>query len=74
MRINEEIKKVAELSLFERNHEIRDASKQGLGAVSQQSEQWRVEANVSRRDFKLILKQITLLIGNISHSLGGRSF
>ena len=38
-RINEEIKKVVELSHFKRNQEIRiicDASKQGLGAVLQQ--------------------------------------
>ena len=62
-RINEEIKKVVELSHFKRNHEIRiicDASKQGLGAVVQQNNKIRITMNgnqfVLRQDFKLILK------------------
>ena len=41
VKINDEIKRVVELSHFKRNQEIRiicDASKQGLGAVSQQSQ------------------------------------
>ena len=42
LKINDEIKKVVELSHFKRNKEIRlicDASKQGLGAVLQQSQE-----------------------------------
>ena len=54
MKINDEIKKVVELSHFKRNQEIRiicDASKQGLGAVSQQSQtngEWRPICFASR--------------------------
>ena len=41
-RVNDEVKKVAELTHFKRNKPLRikcDASQQGLGAVSQQCEE-----------------------------------
>ena len=44
LKINDEVKKVVELSHFKRNKEIRiicDASKQGLGAVLQQRQKIR---------------------------------
>ena len=54
VKINDEIKEVVELSHFKRNQEIRiicDASKQGLGAVLQQSQtngEWRPICFASR--------------------------
>ena len=71
MKINDEIKKVVELSHFKRNQEIRiicDASKQGLGAVSQQSQtngEWRPICFASRflSDFesKNFINEVELL-------------
>ena len=80
-RKNEEIKKVVELSHFKRNQEnrtIRDASKQGLGAVLQQS-QGNDEWNqfVLRQDFftnfeaKYSINDLELLVGYL---LGSRTF
>ena len=54
VKINDEIKGVVELSHFKRNQEIRiicDASKQGLGAVLQQSQingEWKPICFASR--------------------------
>ena len=52
-RVNEEVRKVAELTHFKRNKELRiicDASKQGLGAVLQQKEKegWKPISYASR--------------------------
>ena len=52
-RVNDEVKKVAELTNFKRNKPLRiicDASKQSLGAVSQQCEEnkWKPIAYASR--------------------------
>ena len=45
-RVNQEVKKIAELTLFKRNQQLRiicDASKQNLGAVPQQCEENRLK-------------------------------
>ena len=60
-KINNEVKRVVELSHFKRNNEIRiicDASKQGLGAIIQQKQQdgeWRPTCFASRflTDFEM---------------------
>ena len=53
MKVNSEVKRVAELTHFKRNKPLRiicDASKQGLGAVLQQCEenQWKPLSYASR--------------------------
>ena len=71
VRINEEFKNVIELSHFKRNQELRkscDASKQGLGAVLQQSQnndEWKQICIASRfsTDFeaKYSIEELELL-------------
>ena len=60
-RVNDEVKKAAELTHFKRNKPLRiicDASKQGLGAVLQQCEEnkWKPIAYASRFLYELECK------------------